>query len=432
MAAGLTGLSVAAVWSAPSGADSSGSNFEAISAADGVRFTWSVPNFAPVDDIIDGGGPSAQARVDSLGVSTAFASAPFPGETFVSLPGLIAGFTGLPALPAYPFYVRSSHPSTPEQTFAQPGFTLLAKSDDHSSTGQAATGQSGDTSVSALSSTARSYREDSGALVAEATSRVELFKAGPLEIKGLTSTAKVVKPPSGDEQATSSLEAAQATVNGTPVGITGDGFVAGDTRTPIPGTQNPLLDALAQNGLSVEVVKAQRTEDGVVAPSLIVTSVYYSEQIQRPVTIRYQLGASSASVHVSGLPGSPVEELPAFPDGTVGGPSDSGSFPDTVPSTDSSGSAVLPAGATSTGGFNAGSSSTPSSGLETAAPAVPGGGQTAPTAAGAAQGSAGVVLAARASAEHWAFGSFYLVLFAAALVIAGGGELIRSLGVRGA
>src|SRR5581483_8310071 len=99
LAAGLAGLAATGAWSRPSGADTGGSNFEAIAAADGVRFTWTVPNFAPVDDIIDGGGPSAQTRFDSLGVSTAFASSPYPGETFVSLPGLVAGFTGLPALP---------------------------------------------------------------------------------------------------------------------------------------------------------------------------------------------------------------------------------------------------------------------------------------------------------------------------------------------
>lgn len=427
MAAGLIGLAGVTAWPAPSGADSGGGNFEALAAADGVRFTWTVPNFAPVDNIVDGGGPSAQAQVDSLGVSTAYASAPYPGDTFVSLPGLIAGFTGLPALPAYPFYVRSSHPAAPEQTFSQPGLVLSAKSDDHSSTGQAAAGQGGDTALLSFSSTAGSHREDSGTLVAEATSRIDVFKAGPLEIKGLTSTAKVTKPTSGDEEATSSLQAVEATINGTPVGITEDGLVLGSTKAPIP-TKNPLLDALAQNGLTVEVVKAQRTQDGVVAPALVVTSVHYSQEIQRPVTIRYQLGASSASVHASGLPGTDLGDGAPIPDGTVGGPADTGAAAP-VDTAAPPGVPPLPAlNGTPGDRVILHSPTLDTGGGEDAAPAPPAG----PSSVAAAPQAAPAVLAARAGAEHWAWGSFYFVLAAAALVIAGGVELIRSLGVRGA
>src|SRR5687768_8446733 len=64
---------------------------------------------------------SSQAVIDSVGASTGFASAPYPGDTAVTAPGAMAALTGLP-VPGYPFFVTSNHPGAPEASTAQGPF----------------------------------------------------------------------------------------------------------------------------------------------------------------------------------------------------------------------------------------------------------------------------------------------------------------------
>src|SRR5688572_14937189 len=62
----------------PAGAQSV--RYQAGAAADGARLSVTVPGATVVDQIIDGGGPTAQAAIDSLGGSSALAAQPYPGE----------------------------------------------------------------------------------------------------------------------------------------------------------------------------------------------------------------------------------------------------------------------------------------------------------------------------------------------------------------
>ena len=130
-------------------------SYEAVASAEGVRFSFGAPGFVAVDTFIDGGGPVSQSVIDGLGNSRAFASLPYPGDLAISGPGLLAGLTGLPSPPPYPFYVSSSHPTTPEAKVAQPGYELVATSAESSSQGvDHDRGQAGDgSSASAIGST---------------------------------------------------------------------------------------------------------------------------------------------------------------------------------------------------------------------------------------------------------------------------------------
>jgi hypothetical protein len=68
--------------------------------------------------LIDAGGSVAQASLSSLGVSTAFASDPYPSESFVLAPGLIAGLTSgatSAVIPPYPLIASSNFPAIPEK-----------------------------------------------------------------------------------------------------------------------------------------------------------------------------------------------------------------------------------------------------------------------------------------------------------------------------
>jgi hypothetical protein len=99
---------------AAQGAEGFKGTFGALASADAVRVTWLVPHAPVSDTVFDAGGPSAQATLDSLGASQAWASYPYPGENVVTGPAIIAGASGGQInLPAYPFWVGSDYPTTP-------------------------------------------------------------------------------------------------------------------------------------------------------------------------------------------------------------------------------------------------------------------------------------------------------------------------------
>ena len=135
LAVGLTGAGRA-------GADAI--RFSASATADGGRLAFLVPGASVSDQIIDGGGPVAQADLDSLGSSRAFASTPYPGELGVIGPGIVASLINAPQPPPYPFIAQSSHPSTPEQhvEYGQ-FFKLQARSEETSSSATAVTSDFG-------------------------------------------------------------------------------------------------------------------------------------------------------------------------------------------------------------------------------------------------------------------------------------------------
>src|SRR5437667_113899 len=77
-----------------------------------MRATYTVPDYVVVSEFFDGGGPVAQANVDTTGKATGFGSLPYPGENAVTAPGLLTFATGVP-VPGYPFYARADYPVTP-------------------------------------------------------------------------------------------------------------------------------------------------------------------------------------------------------------------------------------------------------------------------------------------------------------------------------
>src|SRR6185295_14860787 len=82
---------------------------------------------------------TAQAVLDSLGASQAFAGAPYPGDFAVNFPNTANGLTSA-GLPDYPFYASSSHPAAPESERRVGLNALSARSGKDSSVGEAQTG----------------------------------------------------------------------------------------------------------------------------------------------------------------------------------------------------------------------------------------------------------------------------------------------------
>src|SRR5438094_180719 len=119
--AGATALGVSAGHAATAGDTASRPPFSGSAAAGGVRATLAVPEAPVTNTPVDGGGPTAQVQVDSLGTSTGYAAFPDPGQLVVSIPGLAVGLLSggpggvpIPSPPPYPFAVSSDPTSNPE------------------------------------------------------------------------------------------------------------------------------------------------------------------------------------------------------------------------------------------------------------------------------------------------------------------------------
>src|SRR5438067_12474489 len=89
---------------------------------------------AAADEITDVSGPTAQAAVDSVGVSEGFAALPYPGDTATTSAGLVSSLVlsqvGLPPpdLPPYPLVARTQFPGQQKDEASQGPVKLSAES----------------------------------------------------------------------------------------------------------------------------------------------------------------------------------------------------------------------------------------------------------------------------------------------------------------
>lgn len=292
------GILAAVTGYSPAGAQTQFVSFEAKANADGFRFTFGAPGFLAVDTFIDGGGPVAQSVIDGLGNSESFASLPYPSDNAISGPGLIAGLTGLPSPPPYPFYVNSSYPTQEEATFTQPGIDLKARSAEHATEGIATSGGVSGDSALGFTQAHTSTRLDGDQLIAEAAARADMMNiAGVLKIASGSATAKVTRHANGEVTRDSGFALAGISIGDQAVGFSHEGFVVAGNGTPIP-PDNPLIQALREANIDVRYLAATETEHGVTSPGVIIT-----HEFQPPggpnLTFTYTFGRATAHVTAS-------------------------------------------------------------------------------------------------------------------------------------
>jgi hypothetical protein len=408
-------------------------SYEAVASAEGVRFSFGAPGFVAVDTFIDGGGPVSQSVIDGLGNSRAFASLPYPGDLAISGPGLLAGLTGLPSPPSYPFYVSSSHPTTPEAKLAQPGYALSAKSTESSSEGATMTGggSGSGTSASAIGSTvtdATTSRDaTSGVVTAVATGTADVVNiGGVLRIGQVDARAKVTRGPGTDPTREASFVINGMSIAGQTVGFSEKGFAFAGTNTPIP-QGNPLLDALKQAKITVEYLSRVDNPDGVVSPGLVIRQEQATPGGPTMV-IRYVFGQMAASATVSGSPTSIGDSLPALdtsPSDTqvIGPPADT-----PAPASTTTGPVALPATTGDSSTYDNSGTGAADSGAST----VP---EAAPAAAPVSEPQATNIVQEAAPISRTPMtlvdtASIYLILVAAATVAFLGGTVLRLMGVK--
>jgi len=359
----------------------SDATFTALAAADGVSTTVSDPSVTPVGAELGGSGPAAQAAVDSLGNSRAFASLPYPGSLAVDAPGIARG-SGATFVPDYPAYAASSSQGPTSTDVATPaGYGLHAKSDATSSEAHAAGGGSGDTAQAGLTRSDASVTATAGKLTSIAESTTEAFEVvGVLRLGRVHAKATAVGHGDGPADVTSELEVGDATVAGQTVGITDAGIIG------------PAAAVLHQAGITLQYLAADKRTDGVTSAGLLISVVH--QDSSGTFTTTYTLGRAKAMVS-----GAPVADDAAVvaSDGSISPIDDAAAIA-------SPAAADVPA-------------PTPVA-LAPAAPARPRASATVPA-------NYQTVAATRYSTA-----SLYLILVLAALACVGGIQLIRYLGVK--
>ncbi|HKN90755.1 MAG TPA: hypothetical protein VJ622_10775 [Acidimicrobiia bacterium] len=332
-----------------------GRSLVAVASASGMRVGYSVPDQFAVSQFVDGGGPVAQASLDSTGKAIGFGSLPYPGENAVAAPGVLTLATKVP-VPSYPFYAEASYPVTPSSEVKDPSGTydLAAKAEQHKAEGRAALDFGGsEKPVARVVSTASGSIDPAGASVT-AVSVGEGFRFGDglLTIASGTSrsvttyTNGAAKPETKGE-----LVIEGAKVGDQAVTIGPDGVHPAGQTVRSPGGADQLNQALAAAGITVRTLSLQTGDGGATAEALQVVVKHPIPGSKVSGTFVYEFGGSTSSI-AFGAAGAGV---PAMPGGIEGAPTADAGTPTTSPS------AAAPA-------------ASPASGVEPAA--VPAGGST--------------------------------------------------------
>lgn len=296
------------------GADDSGA-FSAVASASSFRMLFGSPGRFAVDYYVDAGSPVAQAVVNGLGTSTAFASAPYPGETAVAGPGTFAGVTGLPNPGNYPFYVATSYPSKPDNSAGVLGYDLKAHSEETTSTATAASGGgSSDNAVFQGLATSTAARDAAGAVNATSQSDTKAVAIGDvLRLGNARATASVVRAPGGEPTRTADFSVTGVSIAGQAVGLSDKGFTLAGTNTALPDS-SPLRAALSERGITVTYLHRTETPEGVISPGLMITQTSAAPDGGPATVIQVVLGQAVAYVTNSAVAGIPT---PGVDDGTT-------------------------------------------------------------------------------------------------------------------
>jgi hypothetical protein len=249
-------------------------NVVAHAAAEGMRGTYTMPDFVAVSEFFDGGGPVAESLADGTGRATSFAALPWPGENAVTAPGALSVVAGRSVPLAYPFYVSADHPTTPKATLADPTgtYSLSAAVDLGRAQARGAFGGGGSGSVAETAV----VLDDGGItrVVARSSDAAVSIGDGVLTIARIVSVSETTLGPSDTAPVTrTTLVVEGARVAGQPVTIGPDGVRVASGAAPVPFGQGDasLNQLLAQSGISVRTMASGTPGRADV---LVITSVH--------------------------------------------------------------------------------------------------------------------------------------------------------------
>jgi hypothetical protein len=219
----------------PMSAANASASYEAVARASATELTIANPSL-PTGLTIVGGGPSAQARQDGIGLRSANSQFPAAGDTVPTLPGTGAALFNLP-VPAYPFISATEAGSAPSRV-SYPGFTLYSESADFMTL---ADGVVGDPGSLGARSTARIDEARSGDVTATATTSGSGFALGTYgSVSDVRSVATVVANSStGAISRATSTSIGRISVPGLNITIPAQSPQTVPIPVPVPGVPNP-------------------------------------------------------------------------------------------------------------------------------------------------------------------------------------------------
>jgi len=333
---GLAVLVIVVGPSAPTGAqpDDGPAAFAGTAEARGLRLTFRVNPTVVTDTPFDGGGPTAQVAVDSLGSSSGYAAFPDPGQGYVTIPGTVAGLLasgagGLPPIkiptpPNYPFFVSSNASSAPEQSMGAGPYALSATSTDGASEASARVGFASDVvgDLALVTSRASLRRGDHGSVVAKSVSLAEGLAIGPLTVGEVKSSAAVAVDSSGVVTPSTTLEINAVRIGNIPVQVNQEGLYMGGPSVPLPLDATG-REALKASGIWVQLVAPRQPTPGtVVAPALEITLPFTSPELgegKSSGTVTIIAGSATASMTAVAA-GVDVRQPELFPGEAPGSP----------------------------------------------------------------------------------------------------------------
>lgn len=453
LALGALVMAATAVVVTPAASDEASAGFSAVAVAEGGRLTFTVPSYAIVETIIDGGGPISQSVVDDFG-SKSFASLPYPGDLGVAGPALLSAATGLPNLGTYPLYAAASYPANPSAQVKDPSglYILDAKAGSHSAEGLAQFRGSGGDGNNGGSGGSRSYTTSSvkdGQVEVSAETVNEALNAGGGALKVASVVTKsVTRYTAGGAapETKTEMTITGGSVGGYTFGYGPAGLIVAQQGIPLPAgaSLDALNKALAPSGISLHIARAQPINGGAVSPALEIAFAQNSPADGIPgAVLTMRLGGATSSIQVGGLAAAPA------PGGSAGG-GGSGGLPiagvDGPASGSEVGSVSAPAAvggspASVTTGFEGGPSVSPDAGagvISTPAPDTLAGVQNAPAPNPANESAASLILSrpaptafATPASRLERFGEngiTYLPLALTAVLLVGFGTLWRARG----
>jgi hypothetical protein len=304
-------------------------------SAQGMRITYTVPDFLVVSEVIDGGGPVAQSLLETGGQSTAFASLPYPGENGVGGPALLLGLLGQSPPGSYPFYVRADSTVNPTVELRDPSgsYALRATAEAQKAIGTAdvAFGAPDQPASSAAAHTEVLTAADGRMTVtAESLFRGLSLAEGLLRIASVESRSVTVYGPGETDPKT----ATQLIVDGARVGdqavtIGPDGVQALGAPLPAPTGGPDLNRMLAQGGLTVRTVSAGAVKGGGAADALEIVSDHGIPVPGLPRgVLSLRIGGATTALSVGSMPS--LEATPGLPTASPEGGSDHSTAPPTV------------------------------------------------------------------------------------------------------
>jgi hypothetical protein len=313
----------AAVLPVPAGAAGTRS-VVATASAQAVRVTYTMPDYVAVATLFDGGGPVSEATGDSTGRAVTFASLPYPGETAVFFPGVMAAATGVQPPSGYPFYARADYPTTPKSEVFDPSgtYTLRAEADRGKADGSAAFQFIGESTDAVSRSAAGTHftLDDRGnaTVVAETENWGLSLGGGALTIASVRSRSTSTYTQGSDKPAVTRellIDGARAFKQAVTIGP--DGVHTAGQTAPAPfgaGTKS-LNDALKQSGISVRTVSESGDGSGS-ADLLEITSHHPVPLPGNPQgTLTWRFGAVTTGINLGPASDSDADGDGAAPPG---------------------------------------------------------------------------------------------------------------------